>query len=147
MTLSDLVLEVQDFTQSNSSDHLAVVVRYPDLNRSIEIDKDGTVRFISTTGTLRVNFQNDQKLSLLRQNYIQMLIENDVRGEAFEQALKAIARVDHRLQVEKNVQTLEKRTNIHLHNWEEEQGETTDILSEEEQFDLLEKAINQVRTR
>lgn len=143
---SEPTIEIQDLTKNVASSHLVAIVYYRSLNRYIEIGKDGLVRLISPAGTVSAQFKETEKRDLLRQQYIQMLLANGIRGAEFERSLQAIARVDQRLQEEgEALALLEQQTQTHLSAWATTQGLSFDVLTEDEWQQQVEQAIQQVR--
>ena len=90
-----------------------------------------------------------EKRDLLRQSYIQMLLNSGVRGEELERALEAIARVDQRLFWEADVQAgtadLERRTEAHFRAWAEAEGLDYEALSEEDLMALVQRGVKAIR--
>lgn len=144
-----IMIEVQDLTQTKSETDLAVIVYYHPLDRYIEVYKDGQVRLISAAGVVNAHFKDVEKRDLLRQSYIQMLLQSGVKGKEFEQALAAITRVDHRLNEETNstanAANLEQQTQAQLRIWAESQGLDYDTLSEDQWFEQVQQGVTQVR--
>lgn len=146
-----VIIEVQDLTQSAPDSNLAAIVYYHSLGRSIEISKDGTVRLISAAGTVSAQFRENEKRDLLRQSYIQMLLSSGVRGKELEQALAAIGRVDRRLKKEVDTKAgtadLEQRTQSQLHTWAESQELDYDTMTEDEWLKHVQQGVTEVRKR
>jgi len=143
-------IEIEDLTEKAPDSDLAAIVRFDAQDRYVEIFKSGVVRLISSAGTVSAQFKELEKRDLLRQSYIQTLLTSGVQGEALEQALQAIARVDRRLAEETGAQAgtadLERRTEARLRAWAEAQGLDYESLSEEAFMALVQRGIEQVRS-
>lgn len=63
----------------------------------VHVYKDGRVVITSPAGMMTAGFQLLDKQDWLRENYIRMLVESGLQGEALQNALAAIERVDRRL--------------------------------------------------
>jgi hypothetical protein len=144
-----IMIEVQDLTQTTPESDLAAIVYYHPLDRYIEVYKDGQVRLISAAGVVNAHFKDVEKQDLLRQSYIQMLLQSGIKGEELEQALAAISRVDRRLSEETdptvNSANLEQQTQAQLRIWAESQGLDYDTLSENEWFEQVQQGVTQMR--
>ncbi len=141
-------VEVEDLSKSAPDSDLVAVVHYHAPDRTIEVARDGTVRFLSAAGTATAHFRETEKRDLLRQNYIQMLIANGVRGEEFARALAAIERVDRRLATSdllKSEIALEQRTQAHLRRWAASHNLDYDALNEDEWQSQVQQAVTTVR--
>jgi len=142
-------IQVEDLTKKAPSSSLAAIVHFGPRDRYIEVLKSGTVRLVSPAGTVSAQFREQEKHDLLRQAYVQTLLESGVQGEELEQALEAIARVDRRLTEEPDEQEgiadLERRTAEHLQAWAEEEGMDYDTLSNEKFMALVQRGIAEVR--
>lgn len=142
--------EVEDFSKNASDSELVAVVHFHTPDRTIEVTRNGAVRFISAAGTAIAQFQEGEKQDLLRQNYIQMLIANGVRGEEFLRALAAIERVDRRLASGERGQMegdLEQRSQAHMRRWAAEHALDYDAMDEEEWFNQIQQAVTTIRQR
>jgi hypothetical protein len=148
MMAHSVQVEVEDLSKSASNSDLVAVVHYHAPDRTIEIMRDGSVRFLSAAGTVTAHFRETEKRDLLRQNYIQMLLASGVRGEEFASALAAIERVDRRLATSDRVKSeaaLEQRTQMHLRGWAASRKLDYDTLSEDEWQNQIQQAIMTVR--
>ncbi len=140
---------VLDLTATAPVSDLVAIVRFEKLGGYVEVRKDGLVRLISPAGTVSARFRELEKRDLLREHYIQTLLESGVRGAELEQALQAIARVDQRLAEETDARTgtedLERRTEARLRAWCEQRGIDYDRMSEDEFMDLVTEGVKIIR--
>ena len=140
---------VMDLTATAPVSDLVAIVSFEKLSGYVEVRKDGLVRLISPAGTVSARFRELEKRDLLREHYIQTLLESGVRGAELEQALQSIARVDRRLAEETDTRAgaedLERRTETHLRAWCEQRGIDYDSLSEDEFADLVAQGVQAIR--
>ncbi|HID85882.1 MAG TPA: hypothetical protein EYP55_00700 [Anaerolineae bacterium] len=140
--------KVEDLTTKAPASDVLAIVHYEKLGGYVEVHKDGSVRLISPAGTVSAKFRELEKRDLLRQSYIQALLEGGVTGEELQQALEAVARVDKRLAEARDrhqaIADLERRTDLLLRDWAAKRGIDYDALTDDEWMELVKEGIQAV---
>ena len=142
--------KVEDFTAIAPTSDLVAVIYFKSLNGYVRVFKNGTVALVSPKGMVSAKFRELEKRDWLRENYIQTLIGEGVKGEELEKALEAIAKVDKRLEDNNDKQMLaemELNAQIRFREWCIERGMKTDEMSEEQAMELIDKVVHESRKR
>lgn len=141
--------KVEDLTTKAPGSTVLAIIHYKKLGGYVEVRKDGSVWLVSPAGTVSAKFRELEKRDLLRQSYIEALLEGGVTGEQLQQALEAVARVDKRLtearDADQAVADLEWRTAAHLRHWAAKRGIDYDALTDEEWMELVKESVKAVR--
>jgi len=137
-----------DLAQIASDDEIIASVYNEHFRGYVHVYKDGRVVITSPAGTMTVDFRLLDKQNWLRENYIRMLVESGIQGEALQNALAAIERVDRRLatgEKEPLYEEMLSRSEAHFQTWCAERGIDYETLTDEEVMELSRQAIKAAR--
>lgn len=124
----------------------------PGMQFALEVDEQGQLFLDRITETYQqpdwTTLSDLEKRSWLRQQYIQILVDQGLNGDKLDDALKSIAQVDQRLQEDDQfVAELEKQSQVQFQKWAIKHGLETHNLTDEERYQLIAKGIQRVRDR
>lgn len=143
--------KVENFTAIAPASDLVAVIHFKSVDGYVRVFKNGKVELVSPKGTVSAKFRELEKRDWLRENYIQTLIDDSVKGEELQKALEAIAKVDKRLEEEGDdkqmLAEMELNTQARFREWCIERGINPDEMSEEQVMELIDKVVHEARKR
>lgn len=115
----------------------------------VRVHPTGYVELTSPAGTVTARFRELEQADWLRESYVRMLIDRGVTGDELRDALAAIERVDQRFAVSDPAGTLDtllQQSQQHFHAWCIQHGIDYDQMDEDQVTDLIDQAIQSVRS-
>lgn len=115
----------------------------------VRVHPSGYVELTSPAGTVTARFRELEQTDWLRESYLRMLVDRGVTGDELRGALAAIERVDQRFAASDPTGTLDtllQQSQQHFQVWCIQHGIDYDQMDEDQVTDLIDQAIQSVRS-